>query len=48
PIVGPLIGGAIGILIYDLFIGDVLLVRAQQSELPPPGRSTPVRTSDEE
>ncbi|MEU1007227.1 MIP/aquaporin family protein [Streptomyces sp. NPDC005890] len=48
PIVGPLIGGAIGILIYDLFIGDVLLVRAEMDELPEPGRSTPVRTSDEE
>ncbi|QTD99804.1 MIP/aquaporin family protein [Streptomyces cyanogenus] len=48
PIVGPLIGGAIGILIYDLFIGDVLLVRAELAEPPEPGRSTPVRTSDEE
>ncbi|MFI0164395.1 MIP/aquaporin family protein [Streptomyces sp. NPDC017095] len=48
PIVGPLIGGAIGILVYDLFIGDVLVVRSQLAELPPPGRSTPVRTSDED
>ncbi|UFR03623.1 aquaporin family protein [Streptomyces sp. Go40/10] len=48
PIVGPLIGGAIGILAYDLFIGDVLLVRAELAELPEPGRSTPVRTGDEE
>ncbi|MBL1083131.1 aquaporin family protein [Streptomyces actinomycinicus] len=48
PIVGPLVGGVIGILVYDLFIGDVLLVRAEQAELPEPGRSTPVRTSDEE
>ncbi|WP_251094222.1 MIP/aquaporin family protein [Streptomyces sp. Caat 7-52] len=48
PIVGPLIGGAIGIVVYDLFIGDVLNVRAELAELPPPGRSTPVRTSDEE
>ncbi|MFF9770387.1 MIP/aquaporin family protein [Streptomyces sp. NPDC014636] len=48
PIVGPLVGGAIGILVYDLFIGDVLIVRSEMSELPPPGRSTPVHTSDEE
>ncbi|MFI9245489.1 MIP/aquaporin family protein [Streptomyces sp. NPDC053086] len=48
PIVGPLVGGAIGILVYDLFIGDVLIVRSQMSEPPPPGRSTPVHTSDEE
>lgn len=27
PIVGPLVGGAIGVLIYDLFIGDVLHAR---------------------
>ncbi|MET9447359.1 MIP/aquaporin family protein [Streptomyces cinerochromogenes] len=48
PIVGPLIGGAIGILVYDLFIGDVLLVRSELAELPEPGRSTPARTTDEE
>ncbi|MEU6667048.1 MIP family channel protein [Streptomyces sp. NPDC046727] len=48
PIVGPLIGGTLGILVYDLFIGDVLLVRAQQAQLPEAGRATPVRTSDEE
>ncbi|MFI0810697.1 MIP/aquaporin family protein [Streptomyces echinatus] len=48
PIVGPLVGGAIGILVYDLFIGDVLIVRSELAELPPAGRSTPVRTSDEE
>ncbi|MFF9085867.1 MIP/aquaporin family protein [Streptomyces sp. NPDC014991] len=48
PIVGPLIGGAIGILIYDLFIGDVLVVRSEMAELPEPGRSTPVMTSDDE
>ncbi|MFF8906180.1 MIP/aquaporin family protein [Streptomyces olivaceoviridis] len=48
PIVGPLIGGLIGILVYDLFIGDVLLLRSELAELPEPGRSTPVRTTDEE
>ena len=29
PIVGPFIGGVIGILLYDLFIGDVLHARAK-------------------
>ncbi|MFB0616247.1 MIP/aquaporin family protein [Streptomyces sp. AGS-58] len=48
PILGPLVGGAIGILIYDLFIGDVLVVRSEMAELPEPGRSRPVLTSDEE
>ncbi|KOV91944.1 MIP/aquaporin family protein [Streptomyces sp. NRRL B-3648] len=48
PIVGPLVGGALGILIYDLLIGDTLLVRAGMDELPEPGRASPVRTSDEE
>ena len=32
PIVGPLIGGLIGILIYDLFIGDVLHARLKKIE----------------
>ena len=32
PIVGPLIGGVIGVVIYDLFIGDVLHARLQASE----------------
>ncbi|MEU6088505.1 MIP/aquaporin family protein [Streptomyces sp. NPDC047085] len=45
PIVGPLIGGVVGILIYDLFIGDVLYARAQLGELPEPGRGArPTRT----
>jgi glycerol uptake facilitator protein len=48
PIVGPLIGGVIGILVYDLFIGDVLVVRGELAELPEPGRSRPVQTVDEE
>lgn len=33
PIVGPLIGGVIGVLIYDLFISDVLFARLKQKEL---------------
>jgi glycerol uptake facilitator protein len=32
PIVGPLIGGVIGVLIYDLFIGDVLHARLKKIE----------------
>ncbi|MQY35944.1 Propanediol diffusion facilitator [Streptomyces sp. RB17] len=48
PIVGPLIGGVIGIVVYDLFIGDVLLVRAETAELPEPGRVRPVIEVDEE
>jgi glycerol uptake facilitator protein len=32
PIVGPLIGGVIGVLIYDLFIGDVLHARLKVQE----------------
>ncbi|MFE1878734.1 MIP/aquaporin family protein [Streptomyces diastatochromogenes] len=48
PIVGPLVGGIIGILIYDLFIGDVLLVRAQLGELPEPGRARGTKEVDEE
>lgn len=46
PIVGPLIGGVIGVLVYDLFIGDVLHARQirsmQESGLntQPPGPDT--------
>lgn len=29
---GPLIGGVIGVIVYDLFIGDVLHARLKQSE----------------
>src|ERR1700734_1542254 len=32
PIVGPMIGGVIGVLIYDLFIGDVLHARLKLAE----------------
>jgi len=48
PIVGPLIGGVIGILVYDLFIGDVLVVRDEMARLPEPGRARPVKTVDED
>jgi glycerol uptake facilitator protein len=32
PIVGPLIGGVVGIVLYDLFIGDVLHARLKKAE----------------
>ena len=32
PIVGPLIGGVIGVVLYDLFIGDVLHARLKKAE----------------
>jgi glycerol uptake facilitator protein len=32
PIVGPLIGGVIGVLIYDLFVGDVLHARLKKNQ----------------
>jgi glycerol uptake facilitator protein len=32
PIVGPLIGGVIGVILYDLFIGDILHARLKMSE----------------
>ncbi|MET7377951.1 MIP/aquaporin family protein [Streptomyces sp. NPDC005526] len=48
PIVGPLVGGVIGVLVYDLFIGDVLHLRAQQGEAPEVGRARPVTAADEE
>jgi glycerol uptake facilitator protein len=48
PIVGPLIGAVVGIVVYDLFIGDVLLLRAERAEPREPGRAAPVRTTDEE
>ncbi|MFJ9345285.1 MIP/aquaporin family protein [Streptomyces sp. NPDC101237] len=45
PIVGPLVGGVIGVLIYDLFIGDVLYARLERGQVPEPGRTRP--TTDE-
>lgn len=46
PIIGPLIGGVIGVLVYDLFIGDILHARSSQvlpggaARTPPPGPNT--------
>ncbi|GGJ16244.1 MIP/aquaporin family protein [Streptomyces brasiliensis] len=48
PIVGPLIGGVIGVLIYDLLIGDILHQRAAMGLRPELGRARPEKTSDEE
>jgi glycerol uptake facilitator protein len=39
PIVGPLVGGAIGIFLYDLFVGKVLAVRPPEDEPAEPGRT---------
>ncbi|MEW2623906.1 MIP/aquaporin family protein [Streptomyces sp. NPDC048106] len=47
PIVGPLIGSVIGILVYDLFIGDVLVLRAQNEVPPETGRTRPVEQTEE-
>jgi glycerol uptake facilitator protein len=38
PIVGPLVGGAVGVVVYDLFIGQVLDVRGT---IPPEAGRTP-------
>jgi glycerol uptake facilitator protein len=35
PILGPLIGGIVGVLVYDLFIGDILHARQVQLDQPP-------------
>ncbi|MGW6513861.1 MIP/aquaporin family protein [Streptomyces niveus] len=48
PIVGPLVGGVIGVLLYDLFIGDVLHMRALGSKRQEVGRTSEVKTGDEE
>ncbi|QHY97728.1 Propanediol diffusion facilitator [Streptomyces sp. S4.7] len=47
PIVGPLIGGVIGVLLYDLFIGDVLHIRAQLAKPQEVGDTRPVKGTDE-
>ncbi|MFE5136235.1 MIP/aquaporin family protein [Streptomyces fagopyri] len=48
PLVGPLIGGVIGVLVYDLFIGDALHLRAQMSKPPEVGCTRPVTATNEE
>jgi glycerol uptake facilitator protein len=49
PIVGPLVGGIIGIILYDFFIGDVLHARLEQPEPVevPPGRAAPEHPTGE-
>ena len=43
PIVGPLIGGGVGVIIYDLFVGDVLHARLKlQEDVSGPIEETPV------
>ena len=43
PIVGPLIGGVVGVIIYDLFVGDVLPARLKlQEDVSGPIEETPV------
>ncbi len=41
PIIGPLIGGIIGVLIYDFFIGDVLHARLLRDAVVPEGEAGP-------
>lgn len=41
PIAGPLVGGVIGILVYDFFIGHVLDTRATMLRPPEPGVAPP-------
>jgi glycerol uptake facilitator protein len=48
PIVGPLIGGTVGVLVYDLFIGDVLYDRTRQALPPEPGRTRAVKSTEDE
>ncbi|MER7794742.1 MIP/aquaporin family protein [Streptomyces sp. NPDC097640] len=45
PIVGPLVGGVIGVLVYDLFIGDVLHIRTRMAKIPEVGCTRPVTTT---
>jgi glycerol uptake facilitator protein len=47
PIVGPLVGGVIGVLLYDFFIGDVLHARLKLHEEVPVGRAGPERATGE-
>jgi glycerol uptake facilitator protein len=45
PIVAPL-GGVLGVLIYDWFIGAVLTARDEGREEPPPGRTEDPQSED--
>lgn len=48
PIIGPLVGGVIGVLVYDLLVGDVLHIRAQEEAAPEVGRTRPQTSTDKE
>lgn len=48
PIVGPLIGGVVGVLVYDLFIGDVLHARVRLMEGQEVGATKDAPVTDEE
>jgi glycerol uptake facilitator protein len=45
PVVAPLVGGVIGVLVYDLLIGDVLYMRAQVAMPPEVGCTRPVTSA---
>ena len=47
PIVGPLVGGVIGVLIYDFFIGDILHARLKKAVEVPVGEAGPERETGE-
>jgi glycerol uptake facilitator protein len=47
PIVGPLVGGVIGVLAYDLFVGDVLHARLRKQAEVPVGEAGPERPTGE-
>ncbi|AEA24437.1 MIP/aquaporin family protein [Pseudonocardia benzenivorans] len=44
PLVGPLIGGVVGICVYDLLVGSTLAGRARLGERPEPGRVVDTET----
>ena len=48
PIVGPLIGGVAGVLLYDFFIGDVLASRLKAGEQEPPAGRAKAEEFEEE
>ncbi|MFF4244703.1 MIP/aquaporin family protein [Streptomyces sp. NPDC001822] len=45
PLVAPLVGGVVGVLLYDLFVGDVLFTRTQLAKPPEVGCTRPVTSS---
>ena len=47
PIVGPIIGGIIGVLLYDYFIGDILHTRLKAMAVVPEGQEGPAHPTGE-